>query len=262
MATIYALQVSKRLINLVEGNHLNDEEVSTLVNYLDMLKPVNNKTFFAYIRFIKPQGTPEQIGKWWNTAKSHAIIGCYAQIELSRGSHVVGLATTASFDIRTDEFIIHSPNIMSTKWWIGELGVASTHSVVQAQLVIGIQNVDLHLFIVHTHSPSKVHIFKLDLIPCSGIKVGDIGPKACDRFVCVDNGCEPIQIVVLFDHVRISRENMLMKFAKVTKSGEYIPPVHGKLSYGSMVNLRVHIVYDAALKLAKIVAISTQYCTV
>jgi acyl-CoA oxidase len=31
---------------------------------------------------VKSQGTPEQIGKWWNAAKRHAIIGCYAQTEL------------------------------------------------------------------------------------------------------------------------------------------------------------------------------------
>jgi acyl-CoA oxidase len=55
---------------------------------------------------------------------------------------------------------------------------------------------------------------------------------------------------------------MLMKFAKVETSGEYIPPVHNKLSYGSMVKLRVDIVYDAAFKLAKAVTISTRYCTV
>lgn len=66
----------------------------------------------------------------------------------------------------------------------------------------------------------------------------------------------------LFDNVRIPRDNMLMKFAKVTNEGKYIPPVHNKLSYGSMVKLRVDIVSDAAWKLAKATTIAIRYCTV
>jgi acyl-CoA oxidase len=31
---------------------------------------------------IKAQGTTEQVEKWYNAAKRHAIIGCYAQTEL------------------------------------------------------------------------------------------------------------------------------------------------------------------------------------
>jgi len=53
-----------------------------------------------------------------------------------------------------------------------------------------------------------------------------------------------------------------MKFAQVTNEGKYIPPVHNKLSYGSMVKLRVDIVTDAGWKLAKATTIAIRYCTV
>jgi hypothetical protein len=43
------------------------------------------------------------------------IIGCYAQTELGHGSNVQGLETTATFDPKTDEFIIHSPTLTSSK---------------------------------------------------------------------------------------------------------------------------------------------------
>ena len=44
----------------------------------------------------------------------------------------------------------------------------------------------------------------------SGIIVGDIGPKfGCDT---IDNG------FLRFDHVRVPRENMLMKYAQVSPS--------------------------------------------
>jgi acyl-CoA oxidase len=55
---------------------------------------------------------------------------------------------------------------------------------------------------------------------------------------------------------------MLMKFAQVDKQGNYNPPVHMKLSYGSMVKLRVDIVTDAGWKLAKATTIAIRYCTV
>lgn len=55
---------------------------------------------------------------------------------------------------------------------------------------------------------------------------------------------------------------MLMKFAKVTSDGKYIPPVHNKLSYGSMVKLRVDLVTEAGWKLAKATTIAIRYCTV
>lgn len=106
-----------------------------------------------------------------------------------------------------------------------------------------------HLFIVPIRSP-------ITLKPCQGVKVGDIGPKAYGGFATTDNG------FALFDHVRIPRENMLMKFAQVDKNGEYNPPVHMKLSYGSMVKLRVDIVTDAGWKLAKATTIAIRYCTV
>ena len=43
------------------------------------------------------------------------IIGCYAQTELGHGSNVQGLETTATFDPQTDEFIINSPTLTSSK---------------------------------------------------------------------------------------------------------------------------------------------------
>lgn len=41
------------------------------------------------------------------------------QTELAHGSNVAGLETTATFDERTDEFVIHTPSVSATKWWIG-----------------------------------------------------------------------------------------------------------------------------------------------
>jgi acyl-CoA oxidase len=39
--------------------------------------------------------------------------------ELAHGSNVAGVETTATFDEKTDEFVIHTPHLGATKWWIG-----------------------------------------------------------------------------------------------------------------------------------------------
>ena len=48
------------------------------------------------------------------------IIGTYAQTELGHGTYIRGLETTATYDPPTEEFVIHSPTLTSTKWWPGD----------------------------------------------------------------------------------------------------------------------------------------------
>lgn len=79
----------------------------------------------------------EQRAKWLPLTEKSVIIGTYAQTELGHGSNVAGLETTATFDHKTDEFIMNSPTITSTKWWPGEVGLMSNHAIVYARLKIG-----------------------------------------------------------------------------------------------------------------------------
>ena len=48
------------------------------------------------------------------------------QTELGHGSNVQGVKTTATLDKKTDEFIIHTPDITATKFWPGT-GLSATH---------------------------------------------------------------------------------------------------------------------------------------
>lgn len=68
-----------------------------------------------FIPAIEGQGTEEQKNKWLPLAQRMQIIGCYAQTELGHGSNVQGLETTATFDPQTDEFVVHSPTLTSSK---------------------------------------------------------------------------------------------------------------------------------------------------
>ncbi len=47
------------------------------------------------------------------------IIGTYAQTELGHGTFVRGLETTATYDPNSQQFVVHSPTLSSTKWWPG-----------------------------------------------------------------------------------------------------------------------------------------------
>lgn len=75
-----------------------------------------------FVQAIKGQATEEQQKKWLPLATKMQIIGCYAQTELGHGSNVQGLETIATYDPKTDEFIIHSPTLTSTK-----VSIQSTH---------------------------------------------------------------------------------------------------------------------------------------
>jgi len=50
------------------------------------------------------------------------------------GTNLRSLETTATYDPKTEQFVLHSPTTTSTKWWPGNLGKSANHAVVVAQL--------------------------------------------------------------------------------------------------------------------------------
>ena len=76
------------------------------------------------------------------------MIGCYAQTELGHGSNVAGLETTATLDLTTDQFVIHSPTVTSTKYWPGGLGLWANHAVVFARCIVDGNEYGVQAFVV------------------------------------------------------------------------------------------------------------------
>jgi len=97
---------------------------------------------------IQNLASPEQVKRWEHQVQHHKWLGCYAQTELGHGSNVAGLETTATLDTTTDEFVIHSPTITSTKFWPGDLGRHSTHAIVFARLKIESNDYGVQPFLV------------------------------------------------------------------------------------------------------------------
>jgi len=75
-----------------------------------------------FIPALQYQTSDEQRREWLPLAKSFRILGAYVQTELGHGSNVRALETTATLDTATDEFVLNSPTITSTKWWAAPLG--------------------------------------------------------------------------------------------------------------------------------------------
>ncbi|KAM0934278.1 putative acyl-CoA oxidase, acyl-CoA dehydrogenase/oxidase and middle domain superfamily [Dioscorea sansibarensis] len=229
---------------------LTEEEASKLRQFVDEPSYVDLH-WGMFVPVIKAQGTDEQHKKWLTLAYKMQIIGCYAQTELGHGSNVQGLETTATFDPKSDEFVIHSPTLTSSKWWPGGLGKASTHAVVFARLITDGQDYGVHGFIVQLRNLE-------DHLPLPGITVGDIGTKFGNgAYNSMDNG------VLRFDHVRIPRDQMLMGLSQVTKEGKYLKSdVPRQLAYGTMVYVRQAIVSDASRTLSRATCIAVRYSAV
>ncbi|KAK4872215.1 hypothetical protein RN001_016339 [Aquatica leii] len=203
--------------------------------------------YVMFIPTVMGQGTYEQQAEWIQKAWNCDIVGTYAQTELGHGTFIRGLETTATYDPKTEEFVIHSPTLTSYKWWPGGLGHTANYAVVVAQLNTLGKCYGIHSFIVQLRD-EETHK------PLPGIKIGEIGCKL--GMNTTNNG------YLGFDNVRIPRKQMLMKNNKVLKDGTYVESPSSKLTYGTMMFVRVVIVQDAADYLKKAVIIAIRYSCV
>ena len=197
---------------------------------------------------LREQGTPEQHEKFLKKAENYEYIGCYAQTELGHGSNVRGLETTATWNPEDKTFILHSPHLTSSKWWIGSLGKAANHAVVMAQLIVNGKPYGPHPFVVQIRD-LKTHE------PLENVHVGDIGPKF--GYNTMDNG------FLLFNHVKIPHIGMLARFSSVDpNTSKYSKPSNPSLIYGTLTWVRSNIVLQSGGVLARGVTIATRYCAV
>ena len=197
-----------------------------------------------FIPTIQGQGDEEQRKHWLPMCTKLQIVGTYAQTELGHGTYIRGLETTATYDAEKEQFIIHSPTLTATKWWPGGMGKTSTHAVVMARLITHGRDRGPHAFVVQIRRNE-------DHQTMPGVTAGDIGPKM--GYNAVDNG------FLRFDHVRVPRRAMLMRYSKVDPDGTFHPPPVAKASYGTMVFVRSDIVMNAALYMKKAVTIAMRY---
>ncbi|XP_018417949.1 PREDICTED: peroxisomal acyl-coenzyme A oxidase 2 [Nanorana parkeri] len=202
----------------------------------------------VFTQSLNALGTDQQIAKWLPLATNYQILGTYAQTELGHGTYLRGLETTATFDPKTQEFIVDTPNITATKWWPGDLGKTCTHALVLAQLHSMGKKYGMHPFIVPVRSLK-------DHSPLPGITVGDIGPKM--SFDQVDNG------YLMMRNIRIPKENMLSRFSEVLPDGSYVKRGSDQINYFTMISVRVSMIGNEVVdSLKKACTIAVRYSAV
>ena len=203
---------------------------------------------------IKGNGTDEQI-KYWLQERGATLIkgiyGCFAMTELGHGSNVAQLQTRAVYDVKKDCFIIDTPDLTATKWWIGGAAHSATHTVVYARLIVNEKDYGVKTFVVPLRDTST-----FQLLP--GIAIGDIGSKMGRDGI--DNGW------IQFRNVVIPREFMLSRFTKViprpnganpiVKTEPQLDAISG---YSALLSGRVNMVMDSFRFGSKFATIGIRY---
>lgn len=199
-----------------------------------------------FLGAIRSGATANQFSYWLDKGVLglNGITGCFAMTELAHGSNVAGLETTATFDEQADEFVIHTPTISATKWWIGGAAQTATHCSAFARLIVKGKDYGTKTFIVPLRDPRN-----FSLLP--GVNIGDIGKKMGRDGI--DNG------YIQFTNVRIPRAYMLMKHTQVTREGKVFEPPLAQLTYGALLQGRTAMVADGAHVAKKALTIAVRY---
>ncbi|KAH9255374.1 hypothetical protein BASA81_006493 [Batrachochytrium salamandrivorans] len=203
-----------------------------------------------FLPTILGQGSPEQMMAWAPRALTFQIVGSYAQTELSHGSNVRGLQTTATYDEVSQCFIMHTPCLGATKWWNSNAGIVATHGAVFAQLITKGKEHGVHVFFVQLRDEN--HRF----LP--GVMAGDVGVKMGDN--TIDTSW------IQFDHVKVPREHLMGKRQHVEPDGTYVKHTakggNEHAHYLTMMNARAGMVNIASGKLAIGATIAARYSCV
>ncbi|VVT55843.1 uncharacterized protein SAPINGB_P004766 [Magnusiomyces paraingens] len=202
-----------------------------------------------FMNSIEGSGTPEQIKFWYSLGANEykRFYGCFGMTELGHGSNVAGMETEAVFDSETDEFIINTPNLAATKWWIGGAAHSATHCVCFARMIIKGKDYGMKSFVVPLRD-----VDSFNLLP--GIAIGDIGKKMGRDGV--DNGW------IQFTKVRIPRQFLLMRYTKVDRSGNVTEPPLNQLAYGALVSARVNIAVESFNTARRFITIAIRYAAI
>ncbi len=180
------------------------------------------------------------------------LLGCFAMTETGHGSDVQSLETTATFDPATAEFVIDSPTPSSRKDYIGGAAQTATVAAVFAQLV--------------TEEDGKpvshgVHCLVVPIRDADGNDLPGVTTSDCHYkggLPGVDNGR------IMFDHVRVPRENLLNKYGDVAADGTYSSPIENAnrrffTMLGTLIRGRVTVGGSAGAAARVALDIATRY---
>ncbi len=176
------------------------------------------------------------------------LLGCFAMTESGHGSDVAVLETTASYDPATQEFVVNTPTPSARKDYIGGAAEHARMAAVFAQLVTDGTNQGVHCFLVPIRDENGADL--------PGVTTSDDGRKG--GLPGVDNGR------IVFDNVRIPRENLLNRYADVAPDGTYSSEIENPsrrffTTLGTLVRGRVSVGGAAAAGARVALSIAVRY---
>ncbi|MCV2395291.1 acyl-CoA dehydrogenase family protein [Actinotalea sp. M2MS4P-6] len=160
-------------------------------------------------------GTADHHARLLPGAMSVDVPGVFAMTETGHGSDVASIATTATYDPATEEFVIDTPFRGAWKDYLGNAALHGTAAVVFAQLITARPggepvNHGVHAFYVPIRNPETGAFLP-------GIGGDDDGVKG--GLNGIDNGR------LHFDHVRVPRTDLLDRYGDVAADGTYSSPI-------------------------------------
>ncbi|HEX2902519.1 MAG TPA: acyl-CoA dehydrogenase, partial [Jatrophihabitans sp.] len=193
-------------------------------------------------------GNADHHARYLADIASGRLLGCFAMTEHGHGSDVAALATTATFDPATDEFVIDTPTDDARKEYIGNAARDGRLAVVFAQLVTGGQSHGVHAFLVPIRDDDG------RVLP--GVRIEDCGFKA--GLNGVDNG------QLWFQGVRVPRTALLDRYGQVAPDGSYRTPIQNKTKrfftmLGTLIQGRVSVAGGAGSATKVALAITLAY---
>lgn len=185
------------------GNVAGFEEMVTADPSLQIKAGVQWGLFGSAVMHL---GSIEHQDKWLPGIMNMEVPGCFAMTETGHGSDVASIATTATYDETTDEFVINTPFRAAWKDYIGNAAIDGLAAVVFAQLITKGVSHGVHAFYVQLRDPLSHEFMPGVGGEDDGIKGGLNG---------IDNGR------LHFDQVRVPRTNLLNRYGNVDENGTY-----------------------------------------
>ncbi|NKX53909.1 acyl-CoA dehydrogenase family protein [Arthrobacter mobilis] len=158
-------------------------------------------------------GTTGHHEKWLPDILSLRLPGAFAMTETGHGSDVSAIATTATYDLASGEFVVNTPFRAAWKDYLGNAARDGKAAVVFAKLITPGRDhpVDhgVHAFMVPIRDDGGAFL--------PGVGGEDDGLKG--GLNGIDNGR------LHFDNVRIPRANLLNRYGDVAPDGTYSSPI-------------------------------------